>query len=160
MRIRVAMIAAAGILVAGGALGCAGPGTVNTGTLSSGATVQPEQYLSDTRAAADAIARFAEIVNGLPNPLRKDALVAAAAKMVEPVTMAKATQARLDAMRLEDQRLETQRGRVRTANAAVVSAMVKMHAAAARGDVVAAKSTAAELQTSIAALRALSAPEA
>ncbi len=158
MRMKVATIACAVIACSGAILGCGGPGSISTGTIEVGTRVQPEQYLVDTRGAADAVARFAAIVNALPKPLTQAALVGAAAEMVDPLTRAQAAQTRLDAMRLEDQRLESQRVRVRVASAAVVQAMVAMRAAAAKGDMAAAKATAAQLQTSIAALRALTEP--
>ena len=157
MRMKVATIACAVIACSGAILGCGGPGSISTGTIEVGTRVQPEQYLADTRGAADAVARFAAIVNALPKPLTQAALVGAA-EMVDPLTRAQAAQTRLDAMRLEDQRLESQRVRVRVASAAVVQAMVAMRAAAAKGDMAAAKATAAQLQTSIAALRALTEP--
>jgi len=158
MRMRVATIACVAIACIGTVVGCGGPGSISTGTIAAGTRVQPEQYLADTRAAANAVAAFAEIVNALPKPLTQSALVQAAGQMNDPVTRVQEAQARLDGMRLEDQRLESQRVRVRVASAAVVQAMVRMRAAAAKGDMAAAKATAAELQTSIAALRAVTQP--
>lgn len=157
---KVATIAGVAIACAGAVIGCGGPGTISTGTIAVGTRVQPEQYLADTRGAADAVAAFAAIVNELPKPLTKSALMQAAGQMSDPVARAQASQARLDAMRLEDQRLESQRVRVRVASAVVVESMVTMQAAAAKGDMPAAKASAAELQTSIAALRAVTQPVA
>ena len=158
MRMKVATIACVAIACTGAVVGCGGPGTISTGTIAVGTRVQPEQYLADTRAAADAVARFAQIVNALPKPLTEAALVRSAAEMADPLERVQSAQARLDAMRLEDQRLESQRVRVRVASAAVVQSMTVMRAAAAKGDMPGAKAAAAALQTSIAALRAVTEP--
>lgn len=138
--------------------GCGGAGGISTGTLSVGSTVHPDQYLVDSRGAATAIGDFAAIVNALPKPLTARALRAAATAMAEPLTRAEAVQGRLIAMRLEDQRLEAQRVRVHEANAAVIQAMDRMRTAAAAADAAGAKDAAADLQTAIAALRAIGEP--
>lgn len=158
MPTRATLLAAIAVIFASLAVACGGSDGVTTGTIAVGTTVRPEQYLADTRLAAKAIQDFAAVVNALPAPLNAPALKRSAAAMATPLADAQAAQDRLSAMRLEDQRLEAQRGRVRTANAAVIAAMGQVRNAALRGDMAATKTSAADLQTAITALRGLGGP--
>ncbi len=155
MRVRSAAVALCTVALAALTSGCGSAGPVTTGTIAVGTTVSQEQYLADTRAAAGAIRDFAAVVNGLPNPLTREALTEAAGAMADPLARAEAVQTRLVAERLEDQRLESQRGKVRTANAAVIAGMGRMRNAAQAGDMPGAKQAAADLQASVEALRAI-----
>jgi hypothetical protein len=131
---------------------------VITGTIAADTTVQPEQYLADTKAVATAVGEFAAVVNALPAPLSPTAVAQAAAAMDQPLQNMRLAQGRLAAMRLEDQRLETQRQRVSAAAAQVVAAMETMRQKAAARDLAGTKAGAADVQTAIAALRAVGGP--
>lgn len=147
----------AGLMISLGAA-CGGPEPVTTGTIVADTTVKPEQYLADTRAVATAVTEFAAVVNALPTPLTQGAVAQGATAMDVPLQQMRDAQGRLAAMRLEDQRLETQRQRVAEASAQVLSAMQAMRQAAGSRDLAGTKAAAADVQTAIAALRAVGGP--
>lgn len=128
---------------------------VATAPLQEGVEVDPQVYLSDSAAAAQAVRDFSAALEGLGPVVRPAALRQAAPALAEAQQRAARAASRLSAQRLADARLEGQRGTVSGPLERVVEAMAAVVAVAGLGDAPGAVGPIADFATAVEELRTL-----
>jgi hypothetical protein len=139
--------------------GCGGaPEPVPTAEVAPGTTVSPPRYLALVREAV-AAARAASIrLDAVPDRPSPAEMRAAAPGLAAAATRAEAAARQLSAARLEDQRLEDQRQRIGPLYVVFAADLRTAAAAAADGDITAARESVSAAAVAAGRIHEASAP--